>query len=1132
LEQGLESVQNVHGDGPLAIYMYTGSLEHARVVYDVISKKNNVRANINLFYAYNKDENNEYFSDIWRPFLEEIKESKKIKISLPTKKLQEDFQNAFGIKIPIAPHPSTTFSDEQARALLRLQTPALHGQPCVLFPGGMRPEKGYPLSIKAADELVAQNIARSKLRALVTDSTPAPMVELIKSLRETSVTLDSRDLNDSEFKTFLESGDIIVCPYLPEAFARRTSGLVIDAMLLGRPVVVVKGTWLADLTVSHGIGVAVDPAPSAIVDGVQQIIADYPTFISALWRARRSYFIEHSWRRLVDTIVDPDWEKASSVNSQTTLPLSREQHIVLDETDIIADMLRHRRGSESIIVDVGAHRGASASSFVELGWNVYCFEPDPENREVLASKFANNPNVKIDPRAVSDRPAADVQFYKSPESTGVSSLHPFLATHREEGMTDVTTIKEVVRSWGISRIDFLKIDVEGADLAVLKGVPWDRLTPDVIECEFEDHKTVPIGHTSKDIAQFLSDKGYAVYVSEWHPIIQYGKPHDWRRLMRFHITIELDPDAWGNMLAFREDPGFDAVVAAFENDIRRKHSDFKLVPASDPSPALGYHDVPDKTIATPLPNHNDMAEEQRVVPAQSVGDQPEHLPDTKTATSLPNYSDMSEKYAAMQVQRPSDQPSHRPFYADFGEWLMWRSPRLFRVLQRGRRAAVRSAASLKAKAPPLFRLGQFAGWLFAAAWRHKLAALVLVLVCALFIGSPFYDAGAWLWRFGLWAAAAVLLAAAAAGVVLRQAVRRIAIANEAAVAKAIRNVRQSSERRSGELERRLGARAAEAADAREEALRADLKALRQGIDQRLHAEIEERVVKLGATVGDELAEVRKNSEAQGKRLAGFETALSTAQARAVSLDVVSALRAMRPFWLGGSAVEQLKGQPEVEHGHALLMAVLADEAAGRPDCLAGKTIIEIGSTRERDAAQGSTEKLAIFTTMTGMRFVTVDMDPLNTKHAERVLRYLNPAAQAVTAKGEDYLAIHAGPLDIVYLDAFDFCHDNHSKERKERYDTILHTDINDEECWRMHLSCAETIVARMPEGGIVALDDTWTDSSGNYAGKGKLAMPFLLDHGFEIIARTRRTVALRRTAKGGAGKKAKAATAGKRKRGA
>jgi hypothetical protein len=173
-------------------------------------------------------------------------------------------------------------------------------------------------------------------------------------------------------------------------------------------------------------------------------------------------------------------------------------------------------------------------------------------------------------------------------------------------------------------------------------------------------------------------------------------------------------------------------------------------------------------------------------------------------------------------------------------------------------------------------------------------------------------------------------------------------------------------------------------------------------------------------------------------------------------------------------------------------------------------LIEIGTTRERSPAQGSTEKLAIFAALRGMKFISVDVDPNNTKRASEILRYLNPSAQAVTARGESYLERTEAPFDFVYLDAFDFDHGKHSQQRQDRYRELLQTNINDQDCWRMHEACALAIKAKMRVGGIVVIDDTWTDADGMYLGKGKLAVPLLLDSGFEIIAKTRMTIALRR----------------------
>ncbi|MEL6755761.1 MAG: FkbM family methyltransferase [Pseudomonadota bacterium] len=245
----------------------------------------------------------------------------------------------------------------------------------------------------------------------------------------------------------------------------------------------------------------------------------------------------------------------------------RDDHAQLDETAVVAELLKDRVGSEFVMLDVGAHIGTSAAYFDDLDWTIYCFEPDAKNRASLVQRFQNKLSVKIDPRAVSDAPAKGVDFFTSPESSGISGLHAFRNTHEVSDLVDVTTVADIVASKGISKVDFLKIDVEGFDLSVLKGVPWTKLNPDVIECEFEDAKTLRLGHDWRFVAQFLENKGYAVYISEWHPIIKYGISHDWKCVKKFP-NCNVAENSWGNILAFKNDPGTERVEEAFKKLVR------------------------------------------------------------------------------------------------------------------------------------------------------------------------------------------------------------------------------------------------------------------------------------------------------------------------------------------------------------------------------------------------------------------------------------------------------------------------------------------------------------------------------------------------------------------------------------
>lgn len=365
------------------------------------------------------------------------------------------------------------------------------------------------------------------------------------------------------------------------------------------------------------------------------------------------------------------WIEPSRAPAPLSLPLTpmidekpREAHASVDETAVVARLLAKRRGQDHVMLDVGAHHGGSAQYFNKLGWTIHCFEPDPANRVRLNERYANAANITIDSRAVSDKTANGVSFFSSPESTGISGLHAFHTTHHESARVDVTTVTHIVEERRIARVDFLKIDVEGFDFAVLKGVPWDRLAPDVIECEFEDQKTRSLGHTWKDVATFLKQKGYAVYLSEWHPIVRYGVRHDWRRVLPMGAD-DVPQNAWGNILAFRDDPGLATLKAAFDAAMR-------------PAPAAHAPTAAGKTppVAPPEP--------------------------------------------APPAAAPPTAPEALRFYAPFGDALKQRAPQVF-TLARFIKKTLGSLWRRRAVAAPVILL--FAAWVLAgfvpamAAWR-------------------------------------------------------------------------------------------------------------------------------------------------------------------------------------------------------------------------------------------------------------------------------------------------------------------------------------------------------------------------------------------------------------------------------
>ena len=88
---------------------------------------------------------------------------------------------------------------------------------------------------------------------------------------------------------------------------------------------------------------------------------------------------------------------------------------------------------------------------------------------------------------------------------------------------------------------------------VLNSYDWkSKVHPRFIIAEFENRKTLPLGYSLNEMIQYLEEKEYSVLISEWHPILEYGRTHKWNRFTWDHELITNDR-AWGNIIACKAD---------------------------------------------------------------------------------------------------------------------------------------------------------------------------------------------------------------------------------------------------------------------------------------------------------------------------------------------------------------------------------------------------------------------------------------------------------------------------------------------------------------------------------------------------------------------------------------------------
>jgi len=141
----------------------------------------------------------------------------------------------------------------------------------------------------------------------------------------------------------------------------------------------------------------------------------------------------------------------------------------VDKMDAVRKLLK----PGSTFIDVGANVGdytLLAASLVGDSGHVVCFEPEPQNRHWLQRSIDINGyrNIDVFPVALSDS-NGQASLYLG-ETAGYHTLIPG-QSERQAGTITVTTrtLDSYLQELGRERVDMMKIDVEGAELQVLRG---------------------------------------------------------------------------------------------------------------------------------------------------------------------------------------------------------------------------------------------------------------------------------------------------------------------------------------------------------------------------------------------------------------------------------------------------------------------------------------------------------------------------------------------------------------------------------------------------------------------------------------------------------------------------------------
>jgi FkbM family methyltransferase len=193
----------------------------------------------------------------------------------------------------------------------------------------------------------------------------------------------------------------------------------------------------------------------------------------------------------------------------------------LTERSFVARFLR--RGM--IVLDIGAHHGfytLLASKLVGPAGKVFAFEPSPREQKALRLNLTLNrcKNVSVQRLALSDAETQADLYVVNDEHTGFNSLRPpGIPSPTTQVTVSVKQLDNWIRETKVDHVDFIKLDVEGGEFAVLKGgakLLEQRPRP-LILAELENARSEPWGLRAKDTANLLRGYGF-----QWFTLLQGG----------------------------------------------------------------------------------------------------------------------------------------------------------------------------------------------------------------------------------------------------------------------------------------------------------------------------------------------------------------------------------------------------------------------------------------------------------------------------------------------------------------------------------------------------------------------------------------------------------------------------------
>lgn len=234
---------------------------------------------------------------------EQAYQAGKLRLATDSERLAGDFAEHTSVPLEVLPIPHARPGAAAARAVGQRRAKI-----CFASLGNARAEKGIVEIIDAIRLLRDTYDRRDEIEFFLQLNDPdnecAARVRSFLEAPLPNVRVARTALSSDEYQGAFSEVDVVLLPYWRDLYASRTSGIFLEAVAAGKPVIVTADTWMTDELRAHGSGIAI-PSRSgkALADAIIDVHKNFESYRSRAAESADSCMRRHSSTSLLHKLA-------------------------------------------------------------------------------------------------------------------------------------------------------------------------------------------------------------------------------------------------------------------------------------------------------------------------------------------------------------------------------------------------------------------------------------------------------------------------------------------------------------------------------------------------------------------------------------------------------------------------------------------------------------------------------------------------------------------------------------------------------------------------------------------------------------------------------------------------------------